>query len=116
MSNIVRFDALRVVAGAAITSSYTPLGSEFSNAMRIIHVKNDTDALLYLSFDGILDHIALVPGEFELYDFTSNQDTPEHFRFDNRTQVYLKYVGSAPTVNPDLTNNAYMTCVYGKGE
>lgn len=116
MSNIVRFDVLRTVSYTSITGSYTPFGLPFSNAMRIVHVKNDTNALIYLSFDGIVDHIALVPGEFELYDFTSDQDSSEHFRFDNRTQVYLKYVGSAPTLDANLTNTAYMSCVYGKGE
>ncbi len=116
MPNIVRFDQLRTKSFSSITSSYTPLGLEFSNSMRVIHVKNDTDALLYISFDGIVDHISLVPGEFQLYDMTSDQDTSEHFRLDNRTQVYIKYVGSAPTDNPRFTNTAYMTCIYGKGE
>lgn len=116
MSNIARFDALRVVAYTSITASYTAFGTTLAHSMRLLDFQNDTDAVIYISFDGINDNIALIPGAFRVYDVTSDQDTNEKFRYQNRTQIFLKYVGTAPTNNPNLSNSCYMTALYGKGE
>jgi hypothetical protein len=117
MSNIARFDGLRVVSYLSITSSYTPFGLPLDHSMRLLDFQNDTDALIYLSFDGVNDNIAMTPGgSFRIYDVTADQDTNEKFRYQRGTQVMLKYVGSAPTNNATLTNNCYMTALYGKGE
>lgn len=116
MSNIARFDVLRVVNYLLITTSYTAFGSPLSHAMRLLDFQNDTDALIYISFDGINDNIALIPGSFRVYDVTSDQDTNEKFRYEKGTQIFLKYTGTAPTNNPNFTNNCYMSAFYGKGE
>lgn len=116
MSNIARFDGLRVVNYTDMASSYKPFGIPLDHSMRLLDFQNDTDALIYISFDGINDNIALTQGSFRIYDVTSDQDTNEKFRYQNGTQVFLKYVGAAPTNNPLFTNNCYMTALYGKGE
>ena len=116
MSNLARFDSLRSIAYSAITSSYLAAGIPLGHAMRLLDFQNDTDALIYVSFDGINDNIALIPGSFRVYDVTSDQDGNESFRYQSGTQIYLKYVGSAPTNNPNFTNNVYITAFYGKGE
>lgn len=116
MANIARFDGLRVKSYVSITSSYTAFEIPLAHPMRLLDFHNDTDSLIYISFDGINDNIALTPGAFRIYDVTSDQDTNEKFRYQNGTQIYIKYVGSAPTNNPNLTNNCYMTALYGKGE
>lgn len=116
MSNIARFDRLRAVSYTAITSSYTPFGIPLGHAMRLLDFQNDTNALIYLSFDGVNDNIPLTQGSFRIYDVTSDQDVDEKFRYQNGTQVFLKYVGAAPTNSPDFTNSCYMTAIYGKGE
>ena len=116
MANIARFDALRVILYSSITTSYTAIGSSLGHSMRLLDFNNDTDALIYISFDGINDNIALVPGAFRVYDVTSDQDTNEKFRYEKGTQIFVKYVGTPPTNNPNLTNNVFMSSFYGKGE
>lgn len=116
MSNIARFDGLRVVSYTSITSAYTPFGIPLDHSMRLLDFTNDTDAVIYISFDGVNNNICLVPGSFRVYDVTSDQDTNEKFRYQNGTQIFLKYVGSAPANNPNLSNSCYMTAFYGKGE
>lgn len=117
MSNIARYDPLRLVAGSSITTSYTVFGIPLGHAMRIIHLINDTNALIYISFDGIEDHVPLVASQsFALYDLTSDQDNNESFRYQTGTQIYLKYVGSAPTAVTGTSNTVYLISVYGKGE
>jgi hypothetical protein len=116
MSNIARFDSLRSVVYTSITSSYTPLGIPLAHSMRLLDFENDTDAVIYISFDGVNDNIPLTPGAFRIYDITSDQDFNEKFRYQNGTQIFLKYVGAAPTNNPDQSNTVYVTAMYGKGE
>lgn len=116
MSNVARFDSLRIINYALITNAYTAFGIPFSHAMRLLDFQNDTTSLIYISFDGVTDNIALIPGAFRVYDVTADQDTNEKFRYQNGTQIYLKYVGTAPVSSPNFTNNCYMTAFYGKGE
>ena len=116
MSNIARFDSLRTIIYSSITSSYTALGIPLGHAMRLLDFENDTDAVIYISFDGTTDNIALTPGTFRIYDITSDQDTNEKFRYEKGTQLFVKYVGAAPTNNVALSNTVYVSAMYGKGE
>lgn len=116
-SNIVRFDRLRSVSGTLLTSSYTAFGAGFSHAMRVLHFTNDTNSLIYISFDGVNDNIVLIASQsFALYDLTSDEDYDERFRYQNNTQLYIKYVGSAPSPVTGTSNTVYAVAVYGKGE
>lgn len=109
-SNIVRVDAVRSIANGSITTSYQALGIPFGHAMRVLHFLNDTDGDCMISFDGVTDNIPVLADSFSLYDLTSDQDSNESFRYQNGTQIYIKYI-SAPT-----TGSFYLVCVYGKGE
>jgi len=113
MSNIVRFDAVRSIALASITNVYQPLGSAFSHAMRVLNFKNNTNGDMMVSFDGVTDNLPVFASSFDLYDLTSNQDSTERFRYQNGTQLYVKYV-TAPTLPVDGT--FAVVAIYGKGE
>ena len=109
-SNIVRFDAWRSVAFGSITNSYTALGSPLGHAMRVLHFINNTDGDMAISFDGTTDNMPILADSFSLYDLTSDQDANEMFRYENGTQIYIKYL-TAPT-----TGDFYLVAIYGKGE
>ena len=115
MSNIVRFDAVRSIPIASITSSYTPLGIPFSHAMRVVHFINDTNGTYMISFDGTTDNVPLLADGFSLYDLTSDQDINEKFRYQSGTQIFIKYL-VAPTSVAGTSNTAYIVAIYGKGE
>lgn len=110
MSNIARFDALRSILGTSVTSSYTVLGAQFTHAMRVVHFINNTDGDMLISFDGTTDNVIVPADTFTLYDLTSDQDFNEKFRYENGTQLWIKY-STVPT-----TGSFYVVCVYGKGE
>lgn len=131
-TNLVRFDQLRAIAGTGVagpgvipatygvngaigyyTSQTTP--APFSHAMRLLHFLNDTNGALAISFDGVLDNAIVLPNNFVLYDMTSNQDANESYRYQNGTQIYVRYI-TQPTTQSNSTNILYLTCVYGKGE
>lgn len=117
-SNIVRFDKVRGVAFGSITASYVPLGflatpstpAPFTHAMRVLHFINGTDADVMISFDATNDNFPVLAGSFTLYDLTSDQDHDERFRYQNGSQVYIKYL-TAPT-----KGTFYLVAVYGRGE
>lgn len=112
-SNIVRFDPIRSIAFASVTSGYTALGTAFTHSMRVLHFVNDTNGNVMISFDGVTDNVVLLAESFSLYDLTSDQDENESFRYQKGTQIYVKYL-TAPT--GPATGAVYLISVYGKGE
>lgn len=112
-SNVVRFDAVRSIALASITASYLPVGIPFAHAMRVLHFINNTNGDMMVSFDGVTDNVPVLAEGFALYDLTSDEDTNETFRYQNGTQIYVRYL-SAPTTPAD--GAFYLVAVYGKGE
>jgi hypothetical protein len=114
-SNVVRFDAVRSLPIASITSSYQPLGVVFGHAMRVIHFINDSNGTYMISFDGTTDNCPILNNGFSLYDLTSDEDTNESFRYEKGTQLYIKYL-VAPTTQANSSNTFYTVAVYGKGE
>jgi hypothetical protein len=117
-SNIVRFDKVRGAAFGTITASYLPIGflsapataAPFTHAMRVLHFINGTNADVMISFDATNDNFPVLAGTFTLYDLTSDQDNDERFRYQNGSQIYVKYL-TAPT-----SGTLYIVAVYGRGE
>lgn len=109
-SNIVRFDPIRSLIFSSITGSYQKFGPVFSHAMRVLNIINPTDGDMMFSFDGTTDNIFVPASGFVLYDLTSDQDQNESFRYQNGSQLYIKYV-TAPA-----KETVYGICIYGLGE
>ncbi len=109
-SNIVRVDAWREIAFGSITNAYAVFGIPLGHAMRVLQFINPTDGNIAISFDGTTNNIPIMAGSFSLYDLTSDQDANESFRYENGTQLYIKYL-TAPT-----SGIFYCVAIYGKGE
>lgn len=114
-SNIVRFDAVRSVLYSDITGSYTKLDIPLAHAMRVLHFINDTNGTFMISFDGTTNNVPILGEAFSLYDLTSDQDQNESFRYENGTQLWIKYI-VAPTLVANVSNTFYCVGIYGKGE
>ncbi len=114
-SNIVRFDAVRSALYSSITGSYTKFGLPLAHAMRVLHFINDTNGTYMISFDGVTDNVPVLGAAFSLYDLTSDQDQNESFRYENGTQLWIKYI-VAPTLVAGNSNTFYGVAIYGKGE
>jgi hypothetical protein len=114
-SNIVRFDAVRSVPIASITASYTPFGSAFGHAMRVLHFINDTNGTYMFSFDGVTDNFPILAESFSLYDLTSDEDSNESLRYQSGSQLYIRTL-TTPSSVAGTTNTMYAVAIYGKGE
>jgi hypothetical protein len=95
----VSFEPLREVSFGSILASYIDVGSATTGFIRMASFNNDTNKYLYVSFDGVNDHIRLAPNSFRLWDFTANQVKPNGFFFPENGIFQVKYdsSGTAPT-------------------
>ncbi len=115
-SNIVRFDAVRTAAIGVITSSYTMFGLPFAHAMRVLHFTNDTNGTYMISFDGVTDNFPVLAEGFVLYDLTSDQDANESFRYQNGSQMWIRYIIAPTSTSGVQSDTFYAAAVYGRGE
>jgi hypothetical protein len=104
----VRFypEPLRTLAFGSISGTYAGIGSPFLNPIRLMHVLNNTDALLTFSFDGINDHFVVASMSFILLDVTTNRtDTGGALAISQGQRIYVK---GSPS-----ENSVYLAVFFG---
>lgn len=110
---VARFDILKTKGHAAITGSYTTLGSVVSHLWRAFCITNNTDGDLFISFDGTNDNLFLPANGFRLYDVSTNS-TPlasiDNLFIGINTQLYVRY-STAPT-----SGDVWVEGLYARGE
>lgn len=96
--NAATFDTLRSVAFGSITSSYAILGAVLATPTVAITFKNTTDAIIYVSIDGVNDMLVYPPQSYGVYDIRTNAPNNCDYLLPEGTPVLIKYSGSAPTL------------------
>jgi|WetSurMetagenome_2_1015567.scaffolds.fasta_scaffold164149_3 hypothetical protein len=110
MAQIATIDTLRSVGYAAITSSYTAVGTPAIKPIHILIINNTTDADMLISDDGVTNKLIVPKLSYLLLDVSANRDgynPPDVMEFPQRTQYYVKYVG-APSLG-----TVYIAMIYG---
>jgi len=103
-----QFEPLRTVGFAVIGANYIPLGSALSSPTRIISINNGLNEDVFLSLDGVTDHLRLVGTGFELWDLCSNSSGNDYPVFPIGQRFYVKHTGIAP-VSGDIWIHALYT-------
>lgn len=93
-----KLDPIRSLAFGSIGTSYTAIGSAFTNPARIIIFNNLTDVSILFSFDGITDHLILPTNGFKVLDVTSNEVRDDGFFIAEGTVIYAKQESVAATL------------------
>jgi hypothetical protein len=110
-SQVIRVDALRSLAAGSVTASYVAIGTAFTHQMRLLKIINNTNADLFVSFDGVTDNDFVPANGFCLYDGNTNKNLPDsRWVFQPNTTVYAKRSGT-PT-----TGSIYVVGLFGQGE
>lgn len=108
----VKFDVLRTKGFAAITNSYTTLGTALTQNWRVFKITNNTDGDLLISLNGT-DNNMFVPREsFTLYDLATNSvnvQNSDWFVMAIGAQFYVKY-STAPT-----TGDVWVEAIFSTG-
>lgn len=93
----VQFEAVREVAFGGIGAAYAALGVALTDNARLIGFTNTTDAEVYISFDGVTNHLRIASGSFKLYDLTTNKVRDDGYFLATGTIIYQMRVAGAPT-------------------
>lgn len=88
----VGYEALRTVAGSAVTASYAAIGSALASKSELLMFINTLDGDVMISFDGTTDHLWL-PSSTSL---TLNLATIDAV-IPSATTIYVKDGDSGPT-------------------
>ncbi len=108
----LRAALLRSLGFASIGATYTRVGTNTANQLRIVWIQNLTDKLLVFSFDAVNDHFVLSAGAYILMDVTSNQfQLQSGLVLESGTGLYVRQDTAAPT-----SGSVYFSSFYGKGE
>jgi len=102
-----RPETLRSLAFGSISGSYAALGAALANPIIQLHISNDTDANMLISYDGVNDHEFIAANSFILLDIGSNKSVGEGLFLSKGDSVYVKQESGAPT-----SGNIYMSAYY----
>jgi hypothetical protein len=106
-----RVDAAKVLAAASITGTFAAIGTPIGHAYRILHMINNTNQDVWISFDGTTNNIYMPAGSFWIYDLQANAQQNANFNISLQTQIYVSAPGTLPTLG-----SVYVIGTYGKGE
>ncbi len=105
----MRPEAIRSLAFGSISASYADVGAALIHPIILLHLMNDTDADLFVSFFEAEDHLFIKAGGFILYDVSANKADPGGNRvFSQGLIVQAREVSSGPT-----SGSLYLMAFYG---
>lgn len=104
----IRFEAVREAAFGAIGAAYNAIGGATAQPARLVRISNTGDQDVYISFNGVIDHLRITTGSFFLIDVTANKVRDDGFFLDEGTVFYVRRVGAALT-----SGGVYIEVVYG---
>jgi hypothetical protein len=90
----VQFNPVGVVAFGSISASYAAFGAAMPGHARIVTFVNSTDKDIYVSADGVHDHLRIAANSFRLFDFSTNRVQDDGLFVQKGDQFYLKYVAA----------------------
>lgn len=97
-TQVVTIDPLRVLAEASIAATYAPVGTPFTEQIRLVCFTNTTDADMIFSDDGVTDKLIVPASSFKLFDLTTNRIMSDDiWCLQVTTQFYVRYV-TVPTM------------------
>lgn len=104
-------EPLRSLAYTSISGTYMGIGTPLVWPSRILMFQNSTDADMYISWDGINDHMFLPNHSFSLFDFATNKLNQQGWFASGNQRFYAREVSTIPTEGA-----VYVTSMYGLSE
>lgn len=108
MATAAQIDILRSLGFASISAAYTPVGTAFNFAVKIICITNNTNGDMFFSNDGINDKLFLPAGTFKLFDLQTNKEEGQRiFELPIGTQISVRQSTAA------TSGSVYVEIIYG---
>jgi hypothetical protein len=83
-------EPIRTIAGSTLTGTYKVISTPITNPSKILIFVNNTGVLVTISWDGVNDHLVLVPGATLVLDEDSNAVSTATFETAAKTQFWAK--------------------------
>ncbi len=90
------FDELRQIS-APLTFEYQAVGPPLADHARLIRIVNDLGEL-FISFDGVTDHIRMTDNSFFILDFSANKVRNDGLFLPVGTTFFTKLVSGSPLI------------------
>jgi hypothetical protein len=87
----VQFNPIGEVAFGSIGASYGAFGAPMPGHARIIRFSNSTNTDIYVSADGVNNHLRIAANSFALFDFSTNRIQDDGLFVQKGDQFYIKY-------------------------
>ncbi len=91
----VTFDAVRELAFGAISGTFTAVGTPLGDFVRLMSLNNSMNEEIYVSFDGVTDHLRMATNSFKLFDISANKIRDDGLFLAIGTQVYVREVSAS---------------------
>lgn len=96
---IVTYEPVRELAAASIGATYVKFGNPTIAHSRLLRIVSTLNADVYISFDGINNHIRVAAASFVLYDYAANLVNDDGLFLRQGTQIWAKETsGGAPSM------------------
>lgn len=106
----VGFDPVREIAFGDVSGTYTAVGTPFQQNVRLMSFNNSLDEDVYVSFDGVNNHLRVAMNSFQLFDLSANKIRDDGLFMSVGTQIYVKEVSSSVT-----GGSFWVEVMYGEG-
>lgn len=93
----VRFEELRELPFGSIVAGYTAVGGATNDHTRLVTFNNTTDTDLYVSTNGVTNHLRIASGSGKVLDLTTNKVRDDGLFVDQGTVFYAKRASGAPS-------------------
>jgi len=115
LSQAVRLlpEALRTLNFSGISTVYSPVGTSFNNACRLLYIVNNTNAILWFSLDGVTDHFVVPVTSSIIIDVTANRtDIGGALSIAMGTRVFVR--GEPDTGGAPSSGDVFVSVFYAK--
>lgn len=106
----VSFDPIRTLAFGSVVGTYVAVGGPFVNNARLVDLENTLNQPVFISFNGVDDHLFMSSESFTLLDLTTNSVRDDGLFLPIGTQVYVRAVSVLPT-----SGNLHASVLYAQG-
>ena len=97
LSNAAQFDEIRSLSAAGIGAGYAVIGDPLESPAVILTFKNATDGDVFVSTDGVTDHLFLPSNSFNVFDIRTNAMNLLDYVFAVGTQFWIADGPTVPT-------------------
>ncbi len=106
----VFFEEVRELNFGDFGGTYVPIGVPLIHHIRLMALNNSTNHEIYISLDGINDHLRMAQNSFKLFDLSSNKVKDDGLFISSGTQVFIRYVSTIGT-----SGSVWIEVMYAEG-